>query len=136
MNDKPNIILTEIDLERLERLIEKTPTSQFPNKASLEAELERAEVVEPNKIPKTVVTMNSTVRFLELPDAGEFSLTLVYPKDAGQEGTISILAPVGVAILGLSVGDEIEWPTPKGKILKVQIKEILFQPEDAGKTHL
>ncbi len=133
MNNKPNIILTKNDLERLERLIDKTPTSQFPNKAGLEAELERAEVVEPENIPNTVVTMNSTVRFLELPDAGEFSRTLVFPKDAGAEGTVSIFAPVGIAILGLSVGDEIEWPNPKGKTLTVRIKEIVYQPEQAEK---
>src|SRR5690554_8203544 len=100
MNNKPNIILTKNDLERLERLIDKTPTSQFPNKAGLEAELERAEVVEPENIPNTVVTMNSTVRFLELPDAGEFSRTLVFPKDAGAEAPVCIVAPVGVVILG------------------------------------
>lgn len=136
MNNKPNIILTKIDLERLERLIDKTPANQFPSKDILEDELERAEVVEPSKVPNTVVTMNSTVRFLELPNAGEFNLTLVYPKDSGKEGTISILAPVGVALLGLSVGDEFEWPNPKGKLLKVRIEEILFQPEHAGEMHL
>ena len=136
MNNKPNIILTEIDLERLERLIDNTPDNQFPNKASLEAELERAEVVKSSDVPSTVVTMNSTVRFLELPDQGEFSRTLVYPRDSGKEGTVSILAPVGIAILGLSVGDEIEWPSVKGKTLRVRVKEILFQPEESGEAHL
>src|SRR5690554_7833273 len=110
MNNKPNIILTRNDLERLERLIDKTPTSQFPNNAGLEAELERAEVVEPENIPSTVVTMNSTVRFLDLPDAGDFRRTLVFPSDGGTEGTVSIFAPVGIALIGSSVGDEIEWP--------------------------
>lgn len=136
MSNRPNILLTKIDLERLERLIENTPANQFPGKAALETELERCDVVEPSAIPPSTVTMNSTVRFRETPGNGEFSLTLVYPKDAGQEGTISILAPVGAALLGLNVGDEIEWPSPKGETLKVKIEEVVFQPERAGEMHL
>ncbi|UZK04225.1 nucleoside diphosphate kinase regulator [Venatoribacter cucullus] len=132
MNTKPEIILSALDLERLERLLEKT---QFPGKDELESELERANVMDPKDIPGDVVTMNSTVRFRELPDDAEFSLTLVYPKDAGQEGTVSILAPVGAALLGLSVGAEIEWPSPKGRTLRVRIEEIIYQPERAGEFH-
>lgn len=135
MNNKPNILLSALDLERLERLLEKIPASQFPGRAALEAELERAEIVEPDAIPPTVVTMNSTVRFRELPENSEFSLTLVYPKDAGQEGSVSVLAPVGSALLGLSVGDEIEWPSPQGRMLRVRIEEIIYQPERAGELH-
>lgn len=135
MSDKPNILLTALDLERLERLIEKTPASQFPGRDALESELERADVVEPSEIPPTVVTMNSTVRFRQVEEGNEFQLTLVYPKDAASEGTISILAPVGAALLGLSVGDEIAWPSPQGKTLRVRIEEIVYQPERAGELH-
>lgn len=135
MSDKPNILLTALDLERLERLIEKTPASQFQGRDALESELERADVVEPSEIPPTVVTMNSTVRFRQVEAGTEFQLTLVYPKDAGNEGSISILAPVGAALLGLSVGDEIEWPSPQGKTLRVRIEEIVYQPERAGELH-
>lgn len=133
MSNQPNILLTQNDLDRLERLIDKIPTNQFPNKDRLEAELERAEVVAPEDIPHTVVTMNSTVRFLELPDVGEFSRTLVFPNESGKEGTVSIFAPVGIAILGLSIGDEFQWPSPKGKTLKVRIEDITYQPEQAEK---
>ena len=136
MSKKPTIVLTEIDLERLERLIEKTPASQFPSKKGLEEELERAKVVPSNKIPPDVVTMNSSVRFRELPEGQEFVLTLVYPKDAGKEGAISILAPVGAALLGLKVGAEIEWPNAKGEKLRVRIEEVVYQPERAGELHL
>jgi regulator of nucleoside diphosphate kinase len=87
----------------------------FPGKAELEAELDRADVVEPQEIPPTVVTMNSTVKFRVHSSQEEFQLTLVYPKDVDQSGgTISVLAPVGSALLGLSQGDEIEWPMPGG----------------------
>ncbi len=136
MARKPNIILTEIDLERLERLLEKVPASQFPSKKGLEEELERAKVVPSAKVPADVVTMNSSVRFREMPEGAEFTLTLVYPKDAGKEGTISIFAPVGAALLGLKVGAEIEWPNAKGEKLRVRIEEVVFQPERAGEMHL
>ena len=81
--------------------------------------------------------MNSTVRFLVESTQKEFELTLVYPKNVDSNGkTISILAPVGSALLGLSIGDQIEWPKPGGGFLKVQITEITYQPERAGDYQL
>lgn len=104
--------------------------------AELESELARARVVEPRDMPPTVVTMNSTVRFKIESSNDEFELTLVYPKDIDSTGkTISILAPVGSALLGLSQGDEIEWPKPGGGVLRVQIKEVTYQPERSGELH-
>ena len=98
-----------------------------------EAELARANVVDPTEVPPTIVTMNSTVRFSVESTQNEFELTLVYPKDVDASGkTISILAPVGGALLGLSQGDEIEWPKPGGGVLKVKITGIVYQPERAG----
>ena len=80
--------------------------------------------------------MNSTVRFA-LEDSGEeFSYTLVYPRDVdGSEGRISVLAPVGSALLGLSTGDRISWPGPGGKPISVRIVEVVYQPERAGDLH-
>lgn len=133
---KPRIILSELDLSRLERLLEALPAKAFPGKSELEDELDRAEVVSPKDIPPTVVTMNSTVRFRVLDSNETFELTLVYPKDVDATGgTISIFAPVGSALLGLSTGDEIEWPNPKGKTTRVHIDEIVYQPERAGELH-
>jgi regulator of nucleoside diphosphate kinase len=102
----------------------------------LQAELDRADVREPKDMPPDVVTMNSTVRF-QLQDSGEsFVQTLVYPKDVDGSGErISILAPVGSALLGLKVGDTIEWPGPGGKPIAVRIVEIVYQPERAGELH-
>ena len=136
MNSQPHIIISELDAERLEKLIESMPDKIFPGKKELENELARAEIVAPKSIPPTVVTMNSTVRFKVESSAEEFSLTLVYPKDVKAEGgTISIVAPVGSALLGLSQGDEIEWPKPGGGVLKVVIAEVTYQPERAGEYH-
>ncbi len=136
MSSKPNIIISSLDLERLERLLDSLPGKAFPGMNELEEELERAQIVAPHDIPETVVTMNSTVRFQVKNTQEEFCLTLVYPKDMDTTGgTISILAPVGSALLGLSVGDEIEWPGPSGKPMKVSIEGILYQPESAGEFH-
>ena len=98
--------------------------------------MDRAEIVEPLDIPPNIVTMNSEVRFIIESSGEEFCLRLVYPRDVDPSGcTISILAPVGSALLGLSQGDEIEWPKPGGGILKVRVKEITYQPERAGEYH-
>ncbi|MFH7325236.1 nucleoside diphosphate kinase regulator [Desulfurivibrio sp. C05AmB] len=136
MKAKPKIVISSLDAERLDRLLESLPRNAFPGKDDLEAELDRAEVVEPRDIPPTVVTMNSTVRFKVASSAEEFSLTLVYPQDVDAKGgNISILAPVGSALLGLSQGDEIEWPKPGGGVLRVRIEEVIYQPERAGEYH-
>lgn len=133
---KPNVIISSTDTERLEALIASLPAGSFPGKRELEAELDRAEIVDPEDVPPTVVTMNSTVKFKVNASQEEFCLTLVYPKDMDSSGkTISILAPVGSALLGLSVGDEIEWPKPGGGMLRVRIEEVIYQPERAGDYH-
>ena len=136
MSTKPGVVLSSRDAERLEKLLASLPASAFAGKQELEAELDRADIAEPDEIPSDVVTMNSTVRFRVASSKEEFTLTLVYPKDMDDSGkTISILAPVGSAMLGLSQGDEIEWPKPGGGMLKVHIEEITWQPERAGEYH-
>lgn len=130
------IVLTSRDFERLEALLESLPPNAFPYKARLEAELERAEVVAPEEIPPNVVTMNSTVHFKIAESGEEFRLTLVYPKDAGgQTDRISVLAPIGSALLGLSVDDELEWPRPGGGTSTVRVVDVLYQPERSGELH-
>src|SRR5690606_19262189 len=136
MSSKPNIIMSSLDVERLEQLIESLPDNAFPGKVALENELARADVVDPSEVPPTVVTMNSRVRFSVISTGETFNLTLVYPKDLDASGEkISILAPVGSALLGLAQGDEIEWPKPGGGVLRVRIDEVLYQPERAGELH-
>ncbi|SFW39382.1 nucleoside diphosphate kinase regulator [Nitrosovibrio sp. Nv17] len=136
MSNRPKIILTSQDLERLEDLLESLPENAIPGKAALRAELDRAEIVEPEQIPPSVVTMNSTVRFSIDSSGEDFCLSLVYPRDVDGSGEkISILAPVGSALLGLSTGDEIEWPKPGGGTIRVRIVEIISQPEREGKYY-
>lgn len=136
MNSKTNIIVSKVDLQRLEKLLDSLPNNAFPGKDALEQELARADIVDSKDVPPTVVTMNSTVRFKVESSKEEFNLTLVYPKDVTASGSnISILAPVGSALLGLSQGDAIEWPKPGGGILNVRIEEVIYQPERAGEFH-
>lgn len=111
MKSRPEIVLSSLDSERLYSLIDSLPKNSVPGIEELEEELGRAKVVEPKEIPASIVTMNSTVRFFVESTKKEFELTLVYPKNVDSNGkTISILAPVGSALLGLSIGDQIEWP--------------------------
>lgn len=136
MNAKPKIIVSALDAERLDALFDAMPSESFPGRNELEAELARADIMDPEQMPPTVVTMNSTVKFRVESSPEEFCLTLVYPKDVGTSGgTISILAPVGSALLGLSQGDTIVWPKPGGGVLQVRIEEITYQPERAGVFH-
>jgi regulator of nucleoside diphosphate kinase len=136
VNTKPNIMISETDAKRLEALLESLPANAFPGRAALEQELDRADIVDSRELPPDVVTMNSRIRFKVASSDEEFALTLVYPKDVDESGgTISVLAPVGSALLGLSQGDEIEWPRPGGGTLKVKLEEILYQPERAGEFH-
>ena len=135
MESKPTITLSTLDLERIEALLEKMP-GEFPGRAVLEAELDRADVLEPAQMPATVVTMNSTVRFTLQESDKTQTLTLVYPKEAdGSPDKVSVFAPVGTALLGLRVGDVFELPSPTGKPVTVKVDAITYQPENAGQLH-
>ena len=136
MSDAPPITVSSRDVERLERLLDSPAGRRFAGRAELQAELDRADVIEPRDVPATLVTMNSTVRFTVEGSDEEFRLALVYPKDVVPDGsTISVLAPVGSALLGLSQGDRIDWPKPGGGTLRVRIEGIDYQPERAGDFH-
>ena len=136
MSRKPQIILSSLDLDRIEALLAAIPASAFPGKADLQAELDRADVLAPEDMPPTVVTMNSTVQFTIVETGKSFCLTLVYPRDMdGSADRVSIFAPVGSALLGMSVGDELAWPGPGGKAMTVRVKEVVYQPEAAGELH-
>ena len=132
MNAKPALTLTRLDVQRLERLLDSLDEST-PGVLALQGELDRAEqVVGHEEVPAGVVTMNSRVHCREEASGKDYHLTLVYPKDAGEEGSVSILAPIGSALLGLSVGDRIDWPAPGGKTLALKLLAVEYQPEAAG----
>lgn len=128
MNEPP-ITITRLDLERLERHLDSDTVRALPDSALLREELARANVVEPEEIGHDVVTMNSTARFLDEQANKAYELTLVYPNQAGTPGTVSVFAPVGSALLGLSVGQSIKWQGPGGRQLRLRVVAVLNQPE-------
>lgn len=133
------IYITEPDYQRLNGLIETTRERNGVDKEylnKLEAELDRAEIVDPRDIPADVITMRSKVRLKDLVTGETNTYSLVFPTEANfSDGKISILAPIGTAILGYKQGDTIEWPVPSG-VRRLKVDEILYQPEAAGNFEL
>lgn len=133
------IYITELDYNRLYGLIDRTRESNGVDVLylkKLEAELERAEVVDSRDIPADVITMRSKVRLKDLVSGESNTYSLVFPREADfAEGKISVLAPIGTAILGYRRGDTIEWPVPSG-LRRLEVEEILYQPEAAGDHEL
>ncbi|MEW6740440.1 MAG: nucleoside diphosphate kinase regulator [Nitrospirota bacterium] len=132
---KRTIYITEFDMERLKKRLfesETIPERDKENLAELEQELMRAEIVSPKEIPQDVITMNSTVRLKYLDTEKEMIYTVVFPSDADvAQNKISVLAPIGTALIGYGVGDIITWKVPAG-LRKLRVEEIIYQPEAAG----
>jgi regulator of nucleoside diphosphate kinase len=133
------IIVTDNDRFRLERLINGAQAQGGQRSEYLDAlwgELGRARTVKPTGVPPDVVTMNSTVRLRDLDTGESETYTLVYPEDAdASAGRISVLAPVGTAVIGNRMGDTIEWRVPAG-LRRLKVEAVLYQPERAGDYHL
>ncbi|SFT48629.1 regulator of nucleoside diphosphate kinase [Kosakonia arachidis] len=134
---RPAIMINELDAERLDRLLEQPDYASLPVADALNDELDRAQMCAPEAMPTNVVTMNSTVRFRELKSGEERVRTLVYPAQMTDSATqLSVLAPVGAALLGLRVGDSIHWQLPGGTTTDLEVLELLYQPEASGDFRL
>lgn len=132
MAELPQIYLTQHDLDRLLKLVESNPGKRLEK---LESELVRANVVAREQMPKDVVTMNSRVVFKNETTGERREVTLVYPGSADIDaGKISVLVPIGTALLGLRVGQSIDWELPGGEKQRYRIVEVPFQPEAAGEV--
>ena len=128
MTPRPSLVLTQDDLDRLSRLLDV----QGGKFAQLEGELARATVVPRSEIPDDVVTMNSRVLFENETTGERREVTLVYPPDADIDaGKISVLVPVGSALLGLRAGQSIDWRLPSGETHRYRIIAVPYQPESA-----
>jgi regulator of nucleoside diphosphate kinase len=131
---RDRIYITDTDFERLRRLItgrREANSVDHEYLDMLEQELERAEIVGPDAIPRDVVTMNSEVRLRDL-DSGEVrTYRLIFPAQNRTDNSISVLAPIGTAMLGYRVGDVIEWRVPRG-LRRLKILDVIYQPEAAG----
>jgi regulator of nucleoside diphosphate kinase len=138
MNTPHAVAVTELDLERLQRVLDlQGNASSSEHAEALEWKLSKAHVSCPEAVSPGLVTMNSTVLF-EDEGKGEFQqVTLCYPKDAGSApGRVSVLAPVGIALLGLSLGQRVELDVPGGRKRRLRVVAVPYQPEAAGHFHL
>lgn len=133
------IYVTEFDLRRLNSLLNGARSWNKKDRdylTRLEEELERAQVISPQDVPGDVVTMNSQARIRDLDSNEEMVFTLVFPAEADYvRGRLSILAPIGTALLGYRAGDTVEWEVPAG-VRRLKIEQVLYQPEAAGDYHL
>lgn len=123
----PHIVMTQFDYDRINELLaSKKPLDEYDE--ALLAELDKAEIVEPKEIPADVITMNSHVRFRDGKGKTR-EYWLVFPEDADiMENKLSILSPVGCALLGYRVGDTVKFPAPQGET-ELVVEEVLSQPE-------
>lgn len=133
------ILVTRQDMDRLRDLLRKTRDPlgmERPYLETLSAELDRAQVVPIEGIDPDVVTMNTTVRVRDRDSGRLMEVTLVYPERATLEADhISVLAPLGAALLGYRVGDDVSFEVPRGRC-SYEIVEVMYQPEAAGDLHL
>lgn len=130
------ILINRLDAERLQRLIDEAADADLAVADALERRLINAEVVDPEDIPGNVVSMNSRVALTELDSERRLVRTLVYPHSlAATEDAISVMAPLGAALLGRRVGEELEGPTVAGRPRRWRVEEILWQPEREGQFH-
>jgi regulator of nucleoside diphosphate kinase len=133
------IYITEYDRSRLLALVQEARQTEPRGNEyldNLEAELSRGRVVVPAEVPPDVVTMNSKVRLSDVETGEEMIYTLVFPSEADiGQGKISVLAPVGTAMLGYRAGDTFFWNVPDG-VCQLRVEEVLYQPEAAGHYHL
>lgn len=134
MSASPGITVTDTDLFRIQRCLGAGQGEAGP---WLSRELARARVVLSSRVPSNVVTMNSRLLLEDIHTRRLREVTLVYPKDADERaGKLSVLSGAGAALLGLTVGGGIVWPLPSGRVARMRLVEILYQPEAAGDFHL
>ena len=124
MAELPSIVVAEEDYNRLSTLIERM-AGQSVVIDGLEDELSRADLKPLSEMPEGVVTMNSIIRFVDEDANKEHEMKLVYPHEVGEsENNVSILAPAGAAMLGLSIGDSIEWPMAGRKPIHLKVVSV------------
>ncbi|MCD9028927.1 nucleoside diphosphate kinase regulator [Luteimonas sp. BDR2-5] len=121
----PAIRISAHDVARLEAMLDAPALRGNAAAAALQRELDRADVLPPGEVPADVVGMHSTVECVDEHDGAAHALTLVYPHEADVDtGRVSVLAPVGSALLGLSVGQQIDWPASGGRTLRLRVTAV------------
>ncbi len=129
-----SIAITQFDFKRLQKLADRLRATEGMLTAAkaLEAELDRAEIVDPHDVPADVVTMNSAANVRDLVTDQVENIRVVFPGAAApRRGAVSVVAPLGLALLGARAGDEVCWRVP-GISRRLRIESITYQPEAAG----
>jgi regulator of nucleoside diphosphate kinase len=132
MLGQTDIIVSSTDMSRLQALLKALPPAARREIGSLLKGLDRADVRAPGQVPRNVVTMNSTVRFTL--DERELCLTLVYPFDINGRNRISVFAPVGSALLGLSEGARVPCQRPGAGVDEICVLEVIAHAEQPQAT--
>lgn len=128
------ILMSKVDYQRINSFIEKMKPIESDQ---LELELDRAQLVEASEMPPDIVTMNSEVVYLDLDSSEEVKVKLVYTLQAELAiNQVSILSPLGTALIGLRIGEEHSFHTRNGKLRRIRVKEIIFQPESEERFDL
>ncbi|MFS8976549.1 nucleoside diphosphate kinase regulator [Cupriavidus necator] len=131
----PTLYLTELDVTRLERIASRAGSAQLEE--LLDDLLARATIVAAEEIPTDVVTMNSRLVCTLPGEQAPRNWTLVYPDAADFDaGQLSVLSPVGHALLGARAGQTVSYRLPDGREQQVTIDEVAFQPEASGQYTL
>lgn len=121
----PSIVVSQHDMDRLDAMLESPQWRRHAAADALLAELARAEVRDAADMPAGVVGMHSRVECVDERSGDRHELTLVFPQEADVDaGKVSILAPVGSALLGLSIGQSIDWTTPEGRSLRLRVTAV------------
>jgi regulator of nucleoside diphosphate kinase len=133
----PAITLTDQDVKRLTALLTTRVGLAYRDATrGLLRELRRATVVDRENVPDDLVTMNSTLSYREDDTDDIRSVTLVYPWRAHERSTLSVLTPIGTALLGLRSGTRVAWPLEDGSVKSLHVLAVTYQPEAAGHFHL
>jgi regulator of nucleoside diphosphate kinase len=130
-----DIYITQHDLQRLKKLLNDLSKESHHKDFSvqeLKDEMNRALVVSPKEVPENVITMNSRVLMRDVESGNDLTLWLVFPdKVDAVKNPVSILSPLGTAMIGYKVGDVFTWESPAGK-KQIEVLDILYQPERVG----
>lgn len=136
---KRNLSITPFDRARLEEMLAVVNGSNTRDRKDLDAlaaEIQSGRIVDSRTIPPDVVTMNSRVRIRDMDTDEVMDYVLVFPEEADMDkGKMSVMSPIGTAILGYAAGDVIEWTVPDG-VRRIKIEAVPYQPEAAGDDHL
>ena len=121
----PPIVVSRRAAARRGALLDSPRGQNDATAEALLGELTRAEVVDDADMPADVVGIQSRVECVDENSGEQHTLTLVLPHEADAgAGRISVLAPVGSALLGLSVGQSIDWNTPQGRVLRLRVTAV------------